>query len=152
MSFKLVFSSFLTGQIRSMSEGEKTVFKAHMTGLRRGVLANHQILDGDDGLKILAAVGKHTPYVIEACDCGFGDEWRIFFYRTGYEPRNGLEMARQRRRNARLDTPNGMLWCALTGRLDDGEVALFVPSMRSMAPGPDQGETVFKDAISDLTG
>jgi hypothetical protein len=175
MSYKTIFSTFLTGQLRAMGAEDKQAFREKMTEIRTGsAMPHHKVLQGNGNQIILTKVGKTKLWPVEECGCGLGGKWRIFFYRTGYVPRNSLEAERRRLDIGQRDVPDGMLWCALIGHLQGGILELYVGSSNADVAGPRTTQktveerdadaiardgrrktTIYKDELaklSDLTG
>lgn len=121
-----------------------------MTEIRTGsAMPHHKMLQGKGNKIILEKVGKTKVWPIEECGCGLGGKWRIFFYRTGYVPRNSLEAERRRLDIGQSDVPDGMLWCALIGHLQDNILELYTGSSRADEPGPRTGQKTVEQRDAD---
>jgi hypothetical protein len=174
MSYKTIFSTFLTGQLRSMGAEDRKAFMEKMTVIRAGTFSHHKVLQGNGPKLVMGKIGRKTDTLslgsIEEVGCGLGGKWRVFFYRTGYVPKNTLEAERQRLGISKLNVPEGVLWCCLIGHLEGGDLELFVGSSNSEHPGAKTerktieerdaqnekanekiGKTIYKDEVAKLT-
>jgi hypothetical protein len=149
MGYKTIFSTFLTGQLRSMAADDREAFQEKMTEIRLGRMSHHKVLQGTGNKTILTKVGKTKLWPVEECSCGLGGKWRIFFYRTGYVPRNTLEAERRRLAIGQSDVPDGMLWCALVGHLEGGDIELYTNSKNATTPGPKTPQKTVEDRDGD---
>lgn len=110
--------SYLTKQYAGLNDKSKQLVDEAIKKLEAGHTTHSKQLAGTGSEDVCKRVGlKMRPTVYEI---GYSGEWRVFYYKTGYSPRQTAEAAAKKGTSLAgfATLPDGVVWCVMLGHFD----------------------------------
>lgn len=111
--------SYLTKQYAGLTDKSKQLVDEAINKLESGHTTHSKQLAGTGSEEVCKRVGLNMrPTVYEI---GYSGEWRIFYYKTGYSPRQIAEAEAPKGTSLAgfAYLPDGVVWCIMLGHFSE---------------------------------